>query len=409
VSNYKFSSIFGIVEDKFAIYQSKLPAEIRFIGELLSPAFDIRSFKPETLLKYNPTAILTLLKTHRLYPLFYRLQLPYSQTNSNDWIRFSEVLKQLAYANNMQMLHKASVLAKVVNAFENNKIQVLSLKGPVLSKILHNDFALKASIDLDILISKQQFDHAVVVLKNMGFVQTKFHQELNKQQKHYLLNHFHHIGFFHPAERIQLELHWQVNTNKYFLDYKFEELYNRSVIVEIGGQPIRTPDSLSMVVFSLAHGAHHAWYRLDWLYELSVALQKYQQIRADIEKECKKQGLEKILEFSSQLAGLIYSPDNPLVEKELIRNTFEIDFCINAIEEAKIADVSKAFKRFRYKVYLMRLKSGFRYKSQVFLSLLTNSGDWEVVNLPGRLFFLYYLLRPFIFLINRKKKTATAL
>lgn len=391
------------MEDKFAIYQSKLPAELRFIGELLSPAFDISSFNPQSLLQYDPAKILLLIKQHRLYPVFYRLQLPYSQTKDVAWIRFSEVLKQMAFTNNMQMLHKASVLSKVVNAFEKNNLQVLSLKGPVLSKLLHNDFALKASIDLDVLINKQQFDRAVAVLKELGFVQSKFHKELNKQQKNYLLNHFHHIGFFHPNERVQLELHWQLNTNKYFLDYKFEELYKRAAIVKVGDQQVKTPDPLSMIMSLLAHGAHHAWARIDWIYELSVTLQKYQQIKADIEKECKNQGLEKILEFSSQLVALIFKPNNPYVEKILIRYNSEIEFCIHSMDEAKIADATKALKRFRYKIYLMKLKNDFRYKSQVFLSLRTNTGDWDIVKLPGRLFFLYYLFRPFIFLFNRNK------
>lgn len=383
-------------------YRSQLSAEIRLIGTVLSPSFKIDSL-PDTFENIDPDKLFPVLKTHRLYTAFHYLHLPYHQLGNPEWNTFSATLQQLARVNNMQMLHKTSVLVKVVNAFENAGIKLLSLKGPVLSKILHDNFAMKSSIDLDILIDESQWEEAVVVLKKEGFAQAKYDYELNKSQIRYLRKHFHHLGFFHPEEKISLELHWQLNTNKHLLGYRFEEMHENALEINIGNQIIRTLEPCRLAVYIMVHGAHHAWSRLDWLYDFSLVLNKYQHLYKEIAQESRKRGLGTLFAMSVRLSNIVFQTHLPETLKSPSKESSMLKFCIRSINLGMVADYTRPLERINQKLYLMKFKKSLRYKIHVWLALRTNMLDWQTIKLPPRLFFLYYFLRPVLIILNRKK------
>lgn len=379
-------------------YKSSLSDEIRMFGDLLSD--DQNSSLIEKFIQWNPDRLLHLLKTHRLYPVFYKLFGP-DLKNGKAWEAFSLSLKKLVQGNNLQMLHKTSVLVKVTEAFDKENIPLISLKGPVLAKLLHGDLAGKASIDLDIFIREDQFEHAVKLLCSLGFQPLKFSGELNQPQRQYLLNHFHHLGFYHPEEKVPLELHWHLNTNKYLLKFKFDDLYARSVSIPVGGQLVRIFSPSDLAIFLMVHGSYHAWARLDWLFEFSLALRKYSGSFREIEEECKKRGLDRLFSFSTRLSNLVFQTDFP--EKEMEGKENELfRFCIRALNQSQL-QFTGTRDRLRYKFYLSGFKRSFRYKAQVWLAMRTNPPDWQTIRLPERLFFLYYFLRPVLYFIGRRK------
>ena len=153
----------------------------------------------------------------------------------------------------------------------------------------------------------------------------------------------------------------------------------------------------------MVHGAHHAWARLDWLYEYAIVLFKYENQFENIKSECKKLGLENLFNYSTLLCNIIFQTNYP-VHTYTHQEEFFLKFCINAIQEGKTPEVSKPVQRLKYKFYLMKLKKGFRYKTHVWLAMRTNMPDWDTMKLPANLFFLYYILRPVIVILNRFKK-----
>lgn len=370
-------------------YRLLLSGDLQILGEIMSPEYRnaVRSLPPDV----SPGKLLLLLKQHRLFPVFNKIQRELPDTES--WTVFRENLKQLVFENQLQMLHKTAFLAKLTRLLEQQGVRIIAIKGPVLSKMLHNDFASKASIDIDILIDEQQWEQAVQLLINEGFAQIKYHYELSPAKKRYLKNHFHHLGFFHPRERIVLEMHWQLNTNKYLFEYNFEELYHKAAHVEVGGDIIRTPDPVNTVVHLMVHGMHHAWCRLDWLYEFGIALQKYDPLYPELEEICRKLGLERLLRISTRLSNIVFHTRFPEYPAER-GDRWMIQYCIEAVNNAFVADYRKPVQRFGQKFFLARFKKDLRYKWQVWLALRTNLLDWEHLRFPDRLFFLYYLVRP---------------
>jgi hypothetical protein len=381
-------------------YRSTLPAEIQLAGQVLSPGFNPDSF-PQLVEYCDPEKLMALLKKHRLYPAFHSLQLPFDQLPQH-WQKLPGWLKQSTLANQVQMLHKTMVLVKVAAAFDTDTIPMLALKGPALAKVLYDNIAMKSSIDLDILIDEQHWEKAVAILRKAGFIRAKYRHELNQPQIRYLKKHFHHQAFFHPQDKVMLEMHWQLNTNKYLLPYSFDELYNNALTVNFGNHNIKTIDPQRAVIYLMIHGAYHAWARLDWLYEFSRLTHNGQLQLGEIVGESKRHGLENLLSMSFRLSNIVFHTRLPEAKRGNDEHPM-LRFCIHAIIKGEVADYTRPVKRISQKFYLMRFRDNIRYKLHVWKALSTNSLDWETVKLPPRLFLLYFFLRPLLVLLNKWK------
>ena len=386
-------------------FKSYLTPEIKLVGELFSPRFFKTSFNSQRLFQnFNPDILLAFLKQHRLYSAWNRLQIPGVELGDEKWQAFRTSVSSLSRSNNFQMLQKTAVLVKVMKAFEESNIPVLSIKGPVQSKVIFDDYAVKASIDLDILINLRQFEDAVNALKRSGFVQAYLQYELNKHQREYLLNHFHHLRFFHPEEKLMLELHWQLNTNKYLLNFSFEQLYNEAVSINIGGQKIKTLGGENLIIHLASHGAQHAWSRLDWLYEFSVELYKCQSEIIGLRQEFNRHGLHLLFNFSMHLCNEVFKTEFPADNAEKKTQYSMMKYCAAAIINPQLPDYTRPWERIKNKMYQSGFKNGFRYKAQVWMATRTNIIDWASLRLPENLFFLYYFVRPVMMIVSLFRK-----
>ena len=63
-----------------------------------------------------------------------------------------------------------SELIKVMKLFEENGVEYISFKGPVLSQLAYGDITLRQYVDLDILIKKEDLRKADNLLKKEFFL-----------------------------------------------------------------------------------------------------------------------------------------------------------------------------------------------------------------------------------------------
>jgi hypothetical protein len=346
----------------------------------------------------NAARLLEKLKRHRLYPIFYKKWKEWEdRPKEGVWLQFELSLKKLVERNQIRMMQKASELIKIVNAFEKDGIRVISLKGPVLAQQLYGNIALKASIDLDILIDEKDFDKAWNCLYTLEYNCPGMEKGFSPKQKSYLIKNFHHIDFSRKDENLHLELHWMLNTNRYFLEYPFEMLYGNTIVESIGGSEIKVLSPLHQSIHLMAHGAYHQWARLDWLLEWSTLMKKYTE-KEKFEEEVKRNGLERIAKQTFALRELYFNEES--------KNCDEVAFSLvkNALKAANKPFEKLLGLKIKQKVYFLKLKTGLKYKLQVLSVLGTNKGDWKLVKLPDSLFFIYYILRPVTFVVNKFKK-----
>lgn len=345
---------------------------------------------------------LELARHHRVYPYIF------NQVKTMDSVVPSYVIQELRHEyqrNTFQMLRLSGEMEQFCKLLSDNEIKVLLLKGPALAADLYNDLSKRTCSDLDVLISIDDLDKTHELLVNGGYIRDEyFSTVLNDWRWRH-----HHMTYFHPQKKIKLEIHWRLNPGPSF-EPAFSELWARKRLSTLTSSPVYMLGYEDLFMFLVSHGARHGWSRLRWLLDmdrilrihhgwgkLGFLLKKYQ---------LKHVGGQALL-LSSELLGTPIPVElNALAvgkrPKQLAQETlFYIKQMIHLHKEPLPDDVAKYHKR-----HLFTLMS-FQLKLLYVLSFLyPYPMDVEIMPLPKSLHFLYFPLRPFLWIWRKTRKQA---
>lgn len=117
--------------------------------------------------------------------------------------RLNEIYSQ----NLIRNMKLWAVLKKILNAFNQAKIDAIPLKGPFLSDDIHRHIGSRTSTDLDILIRKEDFPRAKQELAKIGYYPVK-----SSYSEEFIMDFFRHRPFFKKDVNSSLnpvvEIHW---------------------------------------------------------------------------------------------------------------------------------------------------------------------------------------------------------
>lgn len=306
-----------------------------------------------------------------------------------------EKLKEIKLIQSKKSLEYTSILIKIASQFRNNNIKFISFKGPLLSFELYNDVGFRNFNDLDILVNKDDVENAKKIIEDLEFKCIYPKIELtNKQRKiNYSLSHHYHFKNKHKS--IDIELHWSISNPKSYFGMPTSQIISNSQLIDISGHSISYLSTIENLVYQTAHGAIHQWYRLFWLKDFSELLKKVN--LAQIKQAfvlSKKLKLDRCFLQAITLSHLLYNADlldyrgieiNENLIKIPLKSISSIDLNQQGIK-GKIKSL----------IYRLKLKPDLNYYFELTYRLRTHLTDWELLKLPKSLFFLFYILRPFL-------------
>lgn len=294
------------------------------------------------------------------------------------------------------------------------------MKGPVIAADLYGAISLRTSKDLDILIPKYNLERAEELLLNDGYEREEGTTILNERKWRE-----HHVSYFHPERKIQLEIHWRLQPYP-SKEPSFDDLWDRNRISELTNYPIYFLGEEDLFLYLVSHGSRHLWFRLRWLVDIDKMLRKCKTIRINnlLTSEYQKQYITgQVLILASQLLNTPINEDmKKLMETNRAKRLAQMAiFYINDSEHLH-KTVPKDF--FGHKCYNRFLHVNSNIQKSLFvnrylLSSQTNSeilfyivkvfypssADAHTLRLPKPLHFLYFPLRPFLFGWRKIKKS----
>lgn len=285
---------------------------------------------------------------------------------------------------------------RVHQKFKEYDIQHTFFKGPLFSLELYNDIAYRTFGDIDILIQENDAEKAKELIEDLDFNCIYPKEKLTKKQikANYTISHHYH--FAHPKQKIDIELHWNITNPKLFFGKETSDILSSSVQLKVSNYHLPYINEIDNIVYQAAHGSIHQFYRLFWLKDFSVLLQKSTPEKI---KEAwslsKKLKLQRTFKISCILAKIIYHAKIPEYLNSLQEKTNLINVPIRSIQNTELKQKG-ILGKFEYVFYRLKLKPSLKYYFQVIFRLRTHLSDWELIRLPDRLFFLYYILRPFL-------------
>ena len=172
----------------------------------------------------------------------------------------------------------SSQLKGVLQAFNESKLVVVPLKGPLLAKHLYGGTALRGCRDLDLLVAKADVARAEAVLAAMGFVPDD-------------ADDYHRQWF---RQTTTIELHHDVE-NPLAFDFDVEGALRRAHPADFEGQPCNQLSPEDELLFLCLHAARHRYEHLGLIVDLQLAFQKLQMIANDWQPRREVAGFDGLL------------------------------------------------------------------------------------------------------------------
>jgi hypothetical protein len=382
----------------------QIPTELKLILELLKTDNVIHLVKSKNKFQnIDWNLFLELAIHHRLYPLLYG---KLKKTDNNVAPPFVEqTIGQAFKRNTFKMLHLSAEMERISKNFDENKIRMLVLKGPVLAKDLYGELSLRTCGDLDLLVSIHDLEKVDRFLQKEGYLKDNY---INKVIDDWKWRN-HHIQYFHPQKRVQIEIHWRLNPFP-GNGPSFEKLWVHKRKSSLTSYPVYYLGREDLFLFLVSHGARHGWFRLRWLVDIN------QIVKQNIDwnylaKQLKKYQYLPVAGQALVLASKLLNTPIKQEMKVLLKGNrsqklaqaaiFYLEKMVNIHTEQVPKDVDNYHKSHLFSLLTKRQK--FLY---VMSFMYPYPVDVETLPLPKPFYLLYFPLRPFLWAWRKTRKHA---
>jgi len=276
-------------------------------------------------------------------------------------------------------------LVRVLRNLNAEHVECIPFKGPALAAELWENFTLRQSMDIDLLVRPVQVGQAVEVLRGYGYTPESDWKRLFPRAVELQLK---------KAGMPPLELQWGIAPKCFAINLEIDACWQRAQRAEFGGQPTLAfaPEDLMLIL--CIHGWKHAWNRLLWIADVARLLRKSTALDwTTLTARARTSGTESILFLGTLLAHKLFGVVPP----------GEVADCaLHAPQIGTLADESIGYMQdltqptytgwHRYMLVARERRiDRIRHVSRFLLT--PGVGDWDTVRLPKFVTPLYRLVR----------------
>lgn len=341
---------------------------------------------------------------HRVFPIIYKRVS--KATNCLVPPHVMEKLKKYYQNNILKMLMLSGESESISEKLGKKNIRSLFLKGPTLAEDLYGDISFRTSSDIDILIPIEDLELTEMTLLNLGYSKDDYILSILNDWKW----RHHHITFFHPDKKIKVEIHWRLNPGP-SRNPSFEELWKRKKTSSISNNPVNVLGYEDLFIFLTSHGARHGWSRLRWLLDIDMLIQRDLDWGKVIKQLSNLQitplGGQALILANELLGSYIPTKIKKLTETRkstLLANDaiFYIKQMINLHDDHLPAQISTYHQRHLFVQMSIMQKILF-----VMSFFYPYAEDAQTLPLPKSIHFLYFPLRPILWVWRKRQKQAS--
>jgi hypothetical protein len=284
-------------------------------------------------------------------------------------------------------------LLDILSLLEKSGVGALAFKGPVLAQQLYGHLSLREFLDLDILVAPTHASTVIALLSAQGF-EPQF--ILTRQQFARFQRSSSHMGLYHPAKNVLVEVHWALVSPGYSFSPAAEIAWESVQSVSIAGRSIKTFSTETQLLFSCVHQAKHNWSRLGWLMDLAALIQQSPAMDwQQIQNRAGSFGTARMIRVSLRLVQRLFQVSFP----ERITEWVENDVCSVKIAERILKQLLLVDRPadkpmpldplFRASMESLADRAFYWFDNV----LCPTPVEWALLPLPDRLYPLYYPIR----------------
>lgn len=353
---------------------------------------------------FSETDFLIFLRRHHICELAFQT-LHGNSLFSNS---FQLQLELQSKSNQLKAIKGQSIQVKLQEYFDEHHIYAIFLKGILLSKQYYGDIGLRNIVDIDVWVEESKYTSVEDFLRSLGYVGVLDKYEFNSKQLIYLRQTTHDETFFHQSDRITpvVELHWKLRNA--LGNFKFDTYADKGLLskVEVNNNSFSVFNHIDQFIFLSVHGAEHAWFKIKWIVDL-VHLIKVVELDWDkVIVRAKELHSLKEVRLVWELLEQLYNlpkPDPISQIKLSFLDRFRVKYILGQlVYDGQFCDTKK--EKILNVLYTISLNKKSVISKELIYKNLTNITDWLTLPLPEYLFFLYFPLRPFIWVYRKLKR-----
>jgi len=339
----------------------------------------------------NWTRLLSLAQRHALIPLlFFHLNRVASDQVPSDKMK---QLRDRSQSNAALNVLLTGEMVRLLELFEGNQIPAVPYKGPAIGVGIYGNLALRQFADLDILVPDADVWKATELLIGQGY-RAHFVIPARKQSRFIRLSYVR--LFKHDTEGTTVELHWRLAPRFFGAQFDTSTLWQSARWLELQGSRVRVPLPEDLILMLCIHGAKDCWEKLEWVCGLAELIRS----EADVDwkrllEHAKKIRCLKIVSLGLVLAHELLDAPVPADVLSQLSSRERLDFLVDHIATRFFSDNAGSLpltRRIRFHLAVKdSLPEKFRYCAR--LALTTTPVDWEMMQLPEAVSFLYFPLR----------------
>lgn len=332
----------------------------------------------------------TLAHAHGTFPLVYHS----IQTHTADLLpkETQAELKQQNMSIVMQNMHMTAELIRIIKLFKDNDIEARAFKGPSLAQLAYDDITLRQFCDLDILIKKQDIAKSIALLKDDKYIPEITLTDKTREMFFLCVNV---IGL---EKSIRIEIHWELVSKNYAIDWKEAELWKNNDTISINGHTIPVLLYNTHLLYLCAHGSKHLFARLEWVCDIDRFIRSNPTLAwQSLIEDAQTKGIERMLFLGLYLCHKLLALALPKNISTQIKKDPAIEKLGNQIIKMHFTTATPqgiSYGTFGL-LWQMREKLSDRLRFAYRAMLAPQFDDFKYIELPKQLASMYSVIRIF--------------
>jgi len=164
---------------------------------------------------------------------------------------------RLSYqVNALRCNHRAGCAAEIVDSFAAGGVPAIAIKGPALAIAAYGDVAMRVFGDLDFMVRLSDLPRAAEALERVGYSSAAYRAGVDES------GFFPDVTLDFSREDSVVDLHWRLSPGHFPFAPEGEQVWNRTVEIELLGRRVRMLGPADTILFQACHGSKDGWMTL---------------------------------------------------------------------------------------------------------------------------------------------------
>jgi hypothetical protein len=303
-------------------------------------------------------------------------------------------LEQNFQQNTQNSMHLTSELFQLMALFTREGIAVLPFKGPTLAMAAYRNLALRRFSDLDLLVRQEDAMRARAILLQKGYSNTL---QVHPKWEAAYMRAYDEFGLRGPKGSALVELHWAVTPRFFAVPLDIRPFWSRAVSVKVSGRGVPTlcPNDLALVL--CLHATKHCWTTLSMVADLAWLMAAWNIEWDEVLERARELGSLRMVLLGVQLGATLLEIPVPEPVVRGVAADPKVGKLVAEVTARMFSEgpVASAETILGAGAFHLRSREGWRDRTRYVVRLAKTAGveDWQFVELPTRLSFLYPVLR----------------